>query len=88
MKVKKVATFYDKYSNTVVYEYRGIQYDVEYPTCRSYCCTAPKVQHMDAQRKIDRMLERPQAAEAEQEETSKTFEEQLDEIFEMLGWND
>jgi len=79
-KAKKIFTMYDKYSNTVTYEYRGHQYDVEYPTCNSYCCTSPKIQHENAQYKIDKMIEN----EGKNEET-KSFD--LDEIWSLLGWD-
>ena len=58
-KAKKVFTIYGTYSNVVTYEYRGKYYDVEYPTCNSYCCTSPKVQHDDAQKSIDAELDNP-----------------------------
>lgn len=57
MKAKKVFTMYGKHSNIVTYEYRGMQYDVEYANDYTYCVTSPKVQHKDAQEKIDKMIE-------------------------------
>lgn len=48
---------YEKYSNFVEYEYKGEKYEVEFPTCNTYLCTSPKVQHQNKQAEIDRMLE-------------------------------
>ena len=79
VKVKKVATYRDKYSTTIEYEYRGKRYDVEYPNCVTYCVTPPKIQHEDAQRKIDAEIEREQ-----NEKDTKGFD--LDEIWEFMGW--
>lgn len=76
-RAKKIETFYDKYSNTVTYEYRGHTYDVEYATCQSYCVTNPRIQHEDAQRKIDKMIER-------EENIPDTEPFDLDEIFSLL----
>lgn len=75
---KKVFTMYGKYSNTVTYEYRGKKYDVEYAKDFSYCVTSPKVQHQDAQEKIDRELDTPK---------TKGKPVDLDEIWNMLGWD-
>lgn len=75
---KKVFTMYGKYSNTVIYEYRGIKYDVEYAKDLSYCVTSPKVQHQDAQERIDRELDAPK---------TKGKPVDLDEIWNMMGWD-
>lgn len=56
-KAKKVETFYGKYCSTVVYEYRGCTYEVEYANGWNYCCTPASVQHRDAQEKIDNALD-------------------------------
>lgn len=77
-KANKVFTVYGKYSNTVTYEYRGEKYDVEYAKDYSYACTSPKIQHKDAQEKIDRMLDTPKAE-------GKPID--LDEIWKMMDWD-
>lgn len=59
MKAKKLSTIYGKHSNIVTYEYRGMQYDVEYANDWTYCITSPKVQHEDAQARIDETLDNP-----------------------------
>lgn len=81
-RAKKVETFYEKYSNIVVYEYRGHKYDVEYATGQNYCVTTPKIQHEDAQRKIDELIEQE---EKSKKNPPKPFD--MDEFFEMLGWD-
>ena len=48
-----------KYSDVVQYEYRGKLYDVEYAKGMTYCCTSPRMQHMDAQARIDREIDTP-----------------------------
>lgn len=78
-RAKKVFTMYGKHSNVVTYEYRGREYDVEYPTNWTYCVTSPKVQHMDAQAKIDAELDNP-VPEADGEAFN------LDEVWELMGW--
>ena len=61
-KAKKLYTIYGKYSNTVVYEYRGRQYDVEYNNSWIYGNgNNPKQQHIDAQAKIDEEIAREEA---------------------------
>ena len=83
MKAKKVFTMYGKHSNTVTYEYKGIQYDVEYATDWTYCVTPASVQHKDAQEKIDRMIE-----QADRHETSGNTEcFDIDDVFNLMGWN-
>lgn len=63
MKAKKLFTTYGRYSNTVTYEYRGKTYDVEYSNDWTYCTSPARVQHQDAQARIDAEIEaasRPQ----------------------------
>lgn len=61
-KAKKLFTIYGKYSNTVVYEYRGRQYDVEYNHSWIYGNgNNPKQQHIDEQAKIDDEIAREEA---------------------------
>ena len=75
---KKVFAMYGKYSNTVTYEYRGKHYDVEYSKNHSYCVTSPKIQHQDAQERIDRELDM-------QKTNGKPVD--LDEIWSLMGWD-
>ena len=46
-----------KHSTFVEYEYRGKKYEVEYANDWTYCVPSPRVQHMDAQARIDREIE-------------------------------
>lgn len=78
-KAKKVSTIYGTYSNLVAYEYRGKFYDVEYPLCSCYCCTSPKVQHSDAQKRIDVELDNPSVA--------GSFPFDIEAVFNLLGWD-
>ena len=80
MKSKKLFTTYGKHSDIVTYEYRGKQYDVEYAKDWTFCTTPARIQHQDAQRRIDKEIElenRPH--------DQKPID--LDEIFEILGWD-
>lgn len=81
MKAKKLFTMYGKHSNTVTYEYRGKQYDVEYANDYTYCVTSAKVQHKDAQEKIDRIIEQESKSELQAEEFN------IDDVFDVLGWD-
>lgn len=83
-KAKKVETYRDKYFTTIVYEYRGCKYEVEYANGWQVCCTPAWIQHRDAQEKIDKELDAP--AKKEEKKNTKSFEEQMDEIWKMLGW--
>ena len=56
-KAKKISTIYDKYVNSVEYEYRGKTYWVQYPNDRSYCITPPHIQHKQEQAEIDKRIE-------------------------------
>ncbi len=80
MKAKKLFTMYGKHSNTVTYEYRGKQYDVEYANDYTYCVTPAKVQHKDAQERIDRIIE-----QESNEQGKEAFN--ADEVFAILGWD-
>ena len=82
-KAKKVESFRDKYFTTVVYEYRGCQYEVTYANGWQVCCTPAWVQHRDKQSEIDDMLDNPKSV---LEVEHKSFEQQMDEIWEMMGW--
>lgn len=81
MKAKKLFVMYGKYSNTVTYEYKGKQYNVEYAKDPTYCVTPAWVQHRDAQAKIDKMLNKV----SNETEKAKVFD--ADEVFAILGWD-
>ena len=80
MKAKKLFTMYGKNSNIVTYEYRGMQYDVEYATNWNYCITPANIQHQDGQARIDKMIEQEGRHQAGGEFNA-------DEVFAMLGWD-
>ena len=79
---KKVFTMYGKHANVVTYEYRGKQYDVEYANDWTYCVSPAKVQHEIAQEKIDKQI-----AEEEAQKDKEPHPVDLDEIWELLGWD-
>ncbi len=81
-KATKVETFYEKYSNTVVYEYRGYKYEVEYAKDMSYCVTSPKIQHDNKHAEIDRMIEKKNEDNLQD---TKTIH--WNEIYHMSGWD-
>lgn len=76
---KKIETFRDKYFTTIIYEYRGCRYEVEYANGHQICCSPAWVQHRDEQEKIDKMLDNPKTE-------TKAEQIDLDEIWNMLGW--
>ena len=82
MKAKKLFTTYEKYSNIVTYEYRGRQYDVEYARDWTFCVTPAKIQHEDAQRRIDKEIEQ----ESKQRD-EKPNPPDWDTIWKMLDWD-
>ena len=82
-KAKKIETFRDKYFSTVVYEYRGCRYEVTYSNCWKCCVTPAWIQHRDAQAEIDEMIDNPKPVK---ESNHKSLDEQMDEIWEMMGW--
>ena len=57
MEAKKLFTTYGKHSTIITYEYRGERYDVEYARDWSYCVPSARVQHKDAQARIDALIE-------------------------------
>ena len=83
VQAKKIETFRDKYFTTIVYEYRGCKYEVEYANGWQVCCTPAWIQHRDAQAEIDEMLDYPKPIV---EVEHKPIQEQMDEIWEMMGW--
>lgn len=82
-KAKKIESYRDKYFSTVVYEYRGCKYEVTYANGWQVCCTPARIQHRDEQAKIDDMIDNPKPLPKKSE---KTIDEQMDEIWEMMGW--
>lgn len=81
-KAEKIETYRDKYFSTVVYEYRGHRYEVEYANGWLCCVTPAWVQHRDKQAEIDNILDNPKTTNSD----DKSFTEQLDEVWEMMGW--
>ena len=78
-KAKKTGVvLYGKYSDVVEYEYRGHKYDVEYPKGFTYCCTSPKIQHENAQAKIDNDIMQ------EKEQTTVKYEDTAQYGFDMF----
>lgn len=82
-KAIKKEVFKDKYFTAIVYEYRGCTYEVTYANGWQVCCTPAWIQHRDAQAEIDKMLDNPNPAKPVEH---KPIEEQMDEIWEMMGW--
>lgn len=80
-KAKKTAIYRDKYFTTIEYEYRNHYYEVTYPNGHSICCTPAHIQHRDAQDKIDNLINN-----LKPEKEQQPFQEQLDEIWSMMGW--
>ena len=80
---RKKAVFRDKHFTTIVYEYRGREYEVTYPNGWMVCCTPAWVQHRDGQEKIDKLLDNPNPTTE-----TEPMDKQLEEIWEMMGWNE
>ena len=69
------------------FEYRGQTYTVTYSSGFSAFKQTPAyIQHREAQTRIDKMLDNPKPVSETASEIKPSFEEQLDEIWEMLGW--
>lgn len=91
-KAVKLETYRDKHFTTIVYSYRGQTYEVNYPNGWTVCCSPAWVQHRDEQEKIDKMLDNPEpitgisAISGEPIKHYETFQEEMDEIWEMMGW--
>ena len=84
MKYKPVKkeVYRDTYFTTIVYEYRGHTYEVTYANSNQCACTPARIQHRYEQEKIDNMIDNPRHITQD----DQTFDEQLDEIWEMMGW--
>lgn len=80
---KKIESFKDKFFTTIVYEYRGCKYEVTYANGWQVCCSPAWIQHRDAQAEIDEMIDNPKPMPVIDH---KPIEEQMDEIWEMMGW--
>ena len=82
-RAKKIEAYRDKYFTTIVYEYRGCKYEVQYANGWQICCSPAWIQHRDAQADIDEMLDNPKPITIIDH---KPIEEQMDEIWDMMGW--
>ena len=82
-KAIKKEVYRDKHFTQIVYEYRGCEYEVEYANGWQVCCTPAWIQHRDKQAEIDEMLDNPRPVIAVEH---KPIQEQMDEIWEMMGW--
>lgn len=68
------------------FKYRGQTYTVTYSSGFSAFKQTPAyIQHREAQARIDEMLDNPKPIVKPMAEV-EPFENQLDEIWEMLGW--
>lgn len=82
-KAKKICTMGTPYYWESEFEYRGHHYTVTYSSGFSAIKQTPAyIQHREAQARIDEMLDNPKPVS----EIKQSFEEQIDEIWEMLGW--
>jgi hypothetical protein len=73
----------DKYFTQIEYEYRGCRYEVEYANGWQVCSSPAWYQHKIRQEEIDEMIDNPKPAP---EKNHKTAMEEMDEIWEMMGW--
>ena len=85
-KAKKVCTMGTPYYWESEFEYRGEAYTVTYSSGFSAFKQTPAyIQHREAQARIDEMIDNSKTV-SEPVLELKSFDEQLDEIWEMLGW--
>ena len=85
-KAKKVCTMGTQYYWESEFEYRGQTYTVSYSSGYSaFKQVPPYIQHKEAQARIDDILDNTSTVSEPLSEL-KSFDEQLDEIWEMLGW--
>ena len=85
-KAKRVYTMGTPYYWESEFEYRGEYYTVTYSSgFTTFKQTPAYIQHREAQARIDEMLDNPKPV-SEPVSEIKPFDEQLDEIWEMLGW--
>ena len=86
-KAKKICTMGTPYYWESDFEYRGQTYTVTYSSGFSAFKQTPAyIQHREAQARIDEMLDNPEPVSEPVSEIKQSFEEQLDEIWEVLGW--
>ena len=82
-KAKRVYTAGTPYYWESEFEYRGEYYTVTYSSgFTTFKQTPAYIQHREAQERIDEMIDNPKSVS----EINPSFEKQLDEIWEMLGW--
>ena len=85
-KAKRVCTMGTPYYWESEFEYRGQTYTVTYSSGFSAFKQTPAyIQHREAQARIDEMLDNSKTV-SEPVSEIKSFDEQIDEIWEMLGW--
>ena len=81
-KAKYICTMGGQYYWDSIFEYRGHEYEVHYSNGYSAFKQPPAyVQHREAQERIDRMIDNPVVEEI------KPSGFDMDEIFELCGWN-
>lgn len=82
-KAKRVYTAGTPYYWESEFEYRGEYYTVTYSSgFTTFKQTPAYIQHREAQERIDEMIDNPKSVS----EINPSFEKQLDEIWEILGW--
>ena len=82
-KAKTVYTAGTPYYWESEFEYRGEYYTVTYSSgFTTFKQTPAYIQHREAQERIDEMIDNPKSVS----EINPSFEKQLDEIWEILGW--
>ena len=85
-KAKKLYTMGSPYYWESEFEYRGHCYTVTYSSGFSAFKQTPAyIQHKEAQARIDKIVDNP-IPKTEVKTETKPFDEQLDEIWEMLVW--
>lgn len=83
-KATKICTLRNEYYSTVIYEYRGHEYEVEYSNSWLVFKKKPAyLQHKEAQARIDQLIEKPSEKE---NDAHYDFDKEFDEIWELLGW--
>lgn len=82
-KAKYLYSMGNNYYHSSFFEYRGEEYEVKYSNgYTTFREKSAKQQHVDNQKRIDQLLDNPKT---EKENQEGTFD--LDEIWNMLGWN-
>ena len=82
---KKIGTIYEENYNMVEYEYRGHTYEVMFPKNWTLCVSSPKIQHEDAQKKIDDEIARDEAQKERTIKYEDTADYALDKFFEYVN---